>query len=160
MDTRQPVKIRFRLMEDETGWPPVESEGIWAEPLGHGYYRLDNIPWFVPDVGVGDIVVAEAHADGKLWAVELVRPSDNCTIRVIPLGTGTASSQHRAVLDTFEALGAGGEGAAPAFNLVALTIPSTAPLAQIKAELVRGEADGSWVFEEARVTDAWMAAES
>jgi hypothetical protein len=26
------VKVRFELEQDEDGWPPVRSEGIWATP--------------------------------------------------------------------------------------------------------------------------------
>jgi hypothetical protein len=28
------VKVRFLLPREDDGWPPAESEGLWAEPLG------------------------------------------------------------------------------------------------------------------------------
>ncbi|WP_331773678.1 hypothetical protein [Embleya sp. NBC_00888] len=41
------VKIHFRLEADEGGWPPANTESLWAVDLGDGTVRLDNIPWFV-----------------------------------------------------------------------------------------------------------------
>jgi hypothetical protein len=32
--TERQVKVRFELEQDEDGWPPLGSEGVWATPLG------------------------------------------------------------------------------------------------------------------------------
>lgn len=53
-----PVKVRFALERDEDGWPPAESEGLWAELVESDLYRLDNTPWFVRGVAAGDVVQA------------------------------------------------------------------------------------------------------
>jgi hypothetical protein len=42
--------------------------------------------------------------------------------------------------------------------MVALDIEPTAPLPEIVAILRRGVEDGSWEYEEGRVTPAWIAA--
>ncbi len=84
MDDERPgfVKVRFRLEQDEDGYPPAGSEGLWAVPLGGDAYRIDNTPWFARNVAVGDVFLAESDTDGRLWAIERLRWSGNCTIRV------------------------------------------------------------------------------
>jgi hypothetical protein len=52
------VKIRFDLDQDDSGWPPAESEGLWAAAVGPNRFRLDNTPWFVRGVAADDIVEA------------------------------------------------------------------------------------------------------
>ena len=84
MGENEVVKIRFRLLQGADGYPPCDSEGLWATPLGGGAYRVANLPWFVPDVALGDVVRAVADGDGILWAVERTEESGNCTIRVRP----------------------------------------------------------------------------
>ncbi|MGO4604582.1 DUF4265 domain-containing protein [Terrabacter sp. 2YAF2] len=76
----------------EDGWPPVGSERAWAFHLGEDRYRIDNPPWFVPDLAVGDVVRAEAsQPDSHPVFKEIVQRSDHVTIRLIcfrdgPLG--------------------------------------------------------------------------
>jgi hypothetical protein len=149
------VKVVFALAQDEDGWPPVSSEGLWATPVGGNLYRLDNIPWFVRGVAADDVVRVEPDDDGVLWAVERVQGSGNCTIRIVPLLEGLRGEQE-VVLDVFTALGAEGEGAGPVYDLVALSVPAGEPVHAVKARLREGEVDGSWAYEEGYVTQAWL----
>ena len=55
-DLQRRVKVRFKLDVDHDGWPPAESEGLWAEPLGDDTFRVDNTPWFVRNLASGDVV--------------------------------------------------------------------------------------------------------
>ena len=114
MGENEMVKIRFRLLQGADGYPPCDSEGLWATPLGGGAYRVANLPWFVPDVALGDVVRAVADGDGSLWAVERTEESGNCTIRVAPLDV-----DQRTVFDTFGAMGVFGEGLGGRVDLVA-----------------------------------------
>ena len=68
-----------------------------------------------------------------------------------------AGSQQPA-LDLFVPLGAPGEGFGSGLDLVALTVPPTADLAEIKRILQRGKADGSWAYEEGCIGDEWASA--
>jgi hypothetical protein len=152
------VKVRFSLPEDDDeGWPPVTSEGLWAEPLGGDRYRIDNTPWFARNLSAHDIVEALADDDGVLWATKKVRSSGRLTVRVIPLGAGPLGGDLQAVLDTFADLQVVGEGAAPAFHIVALDIPADADHREIVSRLRAGEENGSWEYEEGSVTDEWLA---
>jgi hypothetical protein len=84
MDDERPgfARVRFRLEQDEDGWPPAESEGLWAVPLGGNAYRIDNTPWFArnvaavaltipPDADLAGIkrILRQGEADGS-WAYE------------------------------------------------------------------------------------------
>ena len=152
------VKVRFRLERDEDGWPPAESEGLWAVPVGGGVYRIDNSPWFAQDVAADDHFRVEADADGRLWAGERLRWSGNCTIRVIPFAEGPLGGSQQAVLDLFLPMGAAGEAYGSRLSIVALNIPPSADLPGIKRTLKRGEANGSWAFEEGCISSAWASA--
>lgn len=149
------VKVRFRLQKDDEGWPPVESEGLWAEPLGQHRYRVDNTPWFARNLAADDVVIALAGSDDALWATERAEWSGRLTIRVIPRSEGSLNGNRQAVLDAFEPLGVSGEGIEQ-YNMVALDVPSDADLAAVKGLLRAGEADGRWDYEEGCVSDAWM----
>jgi len=160
MDDERPgfMKVRFRLQQDQDGWPPAESEGLWAVPLGGDTYRIDNTPWFARDVAADDVFLAEPDADGRLWARERLRWSGNCTIRVVPFRGGPLAGSQQAVLDVFVPLGAVGEGFGSGLNIVALTIPLGADLAGIKRTLQQGQADGSWAYEEGCISAEWASA--
>lgn len=152
------VKVRFRFERDEGGWPPAESEGLWAVPLGGDAYRIDNTPWFARNVASHDVFFAEPDADGCLWASKRLRWSGNCTIRVVPFREGPLAGSQQAVLDLFVPMGVSGEGFGSQLNIVALTVPPDADLAGVKQTLVQGEADGSWSYEEGCVSSEWASA--
>lgn len=153
MGENEVVKIRFRLLQGADGYPPCDSEGLWATPLGGGAYRVANLPWFVPDVALGDVVRAVADGDGSLWGVERTEESGNCTIRVAPLDV-----DQRTVFDTFGAMGIFGEGLGGGVDIVALNVPQNAEFRRIKTVLQQGEADGRWAYEEGSITRAWSSA--
>ena len=149
------VKVRFKVQRDDEGWPPVESEGLWAEPLGDDRYRVDNTPWFARNLAADDVVIAHAGSDGVLWATERAEWSGRLTIRVIPFRKGPLNGDRQAVLDAFEPLRVSGEGIEQ-YSIVALDVPSDADLASVKRLLREGEADGRWDYEESCVSDAWI----
>jgi len=151
------VKVRFSLEQDEDGWPPATSEGVWAEPLGGDRYRISNTPWWVRGLSYDDVVEARADSDGILWATRKITFSGRLTVRVIPLREGPLAGSERAVLDAFTDLGVGGEIAGHGYRIVALDIPPDADFRAIVARLRAGQADGSWAYEEACVTDEWLA---
>jgi hypothetical protein len=150
------VHVIFPLEVDDDGWPPVDSERMWASVVGADLYRLENTPWFATGVAEGDIVQAKARADGE-WPffVEVAEWSGNCTIRIIPLKDGELMGDQGRVLDLFSALGVTGEGAG-SYPIVALTVPPDLELERIKALLVEGEQRGWWGYEEGCVGGRWI----
>ena len=150
-----PVKVRFALERDEGGWPPAESEGLWAEPVEGGLYRLDNTPWFVRGVAADDLIEAQPDADGVLWFVRVRERGGRNVVRVIPRSDGPLGGDHQGVLDVFLPLGVGVEGMSSPVNMVALDIGPKAPLSSVKSLLAAGESDGRWYYEEGCISDEW-----
>jgi hypothetical protein len=151
------VKVHFALDQDEDGWPPVASEGLWARPIGPHEYELENVPWFARNVAYGDRWIAERDTDGLLWCRDRIAWSGRYTIRVIPLRDGALEGSLQEVIDRFSCLGADCEGALPAYGIVALDIPPDAALAEIKALLRDGTERGWWEYEEGCIDDRWLA---
>lgn len=127
------VKLRFLLPRDDESWPPAESEGMWAEPVGEDLYRIDNTPWFVRNLSEDDIVKALAGSDGVLWAVEKVQASGRQTVRVIARPDGPLRGDPAAVRESFEPLGVRCELMQQPVRMAALDIPPEARAHQVKA---------------------------
>jgi hypothetical protein len=139
------VKVRFRLTRDEDGWPPADSEGLWALPVGKGAYRLDNIPFFVRGVSCDDIVAADA-VDGVLWFREVMQHSGQSTLRVLFHDAEPVAGVRQVLRD----LGADSEGAHIP-TLIAVNVPAEA-LDAVRKYLDAGEERGDWEYEEGCVS--------
>src|SRR5689334_1860397 len=77
------VKVRFGLPQDEDGWPPVGAETMWATPVADGY-EIANIPFFVFDLALRDLVEVKLTAARFGEVVRLVRRGGHRTVRVLP----------------------------------------------------------------------------
>jgi hypothetical protein len=155
-DGRGLVLVRCRLTRDEDGRapaegrpPPVDSEGLWATPLGEGRYRIENVPWFARNLAAGDVVSAVEH-EGDRWIMQGLEWSGHLTVRV-------AHRDPAAVLEALADLGVRGESAAPAYEIMALDIPPDADFRAIRARLRAGKSAGTWDYDEACVSAEWRA---
>ena len=77
------IKVLFELKRDEDGYPPADTEGLWAEPLGKNLFKIDNVPFFVKGISCEDVVEAVPDSEGELRYRSLVKPSARNTLRVI-----------------------------------------------------------------------------
>ncbi|MEU0787168.1 DUF4265 domain-containing protein [Streptomyces sp. NPDC006173] len=150
------VKVHFRL-EVEDDWPPASVESLWAVDQGDGTARLDNVPWFVRGVGCGDIVATETDDEGVRWAGEVVRRSQNCTIRLIVFRDGGSAEARQSVINAFQELGVDSEGM-ERFGMIALDVPPGADLAKVQRLLNHGVAEEWWDIEEGCITSEWHTA--
>jgi len=82
MSNDQLVKVFVRLDRDEDGYPPVDWEELWAADLGHGAYRVDNIPFYAQLLSHGDTVAVEER-DGRLVVVGVTAVEGHSTVRVV-----------------------------------------------------------------------------
>ena len=71
-------KIYFQLEIDEDGYPPFDVESLWVSTIDKGIGIIDNIPFFVKGIAIGDRVAFDD--DFNFVAVEV--PANNTTIRV------------------------------------------------------------------------------
>lgn len=150
------VKVRFALERDGSGWPPAESEGLWAAPIEDGSFRLDNTPWFVRGVAADDVVEASPDGGGAQWFTRVSSRGGRQVIRVIPRADGPLRGDRQGVLDPLAPYGVSGEGMSSPVNMVALDVGPEVPVAPVKALLISGEADGRWHYEEACVSAKWL----
>jgi hypothetical protein len=59
-------------------------ESLWAEKFGE-YFKVDNIPFYIKNIAVGDVVSAEFDEEEKIFYFdELVKASGNSVIRIVP----------------------------------------------------------------------------
>ncbi|MCX5312109.1 DUF4265 domain-containing protein [Streptomyces sp. NBC_00154] len=77
---------------------------MWAIDQGDGTVQLDNIPWFIRGIACGDVVVTEPDEEGVRWAGEVVRRSENCTIRLIVFRDGRSGAARQSVINAFQQL--------------------------------------------------------
>ncbi|MFD4502092.1 DUF4265 domain-containing protein [Streptomyces sp. NPDC058457] len=110
-----------------------------AVDQGDGTVRPDNIPWFVRGIACGDMVAAEPDEEGVRWAGEVVRRSENCTIRLIVFRNSGSGAARQSVINAFHTLGVCGEGM-ERFGVVALDVPPTADLTEVQRLLNHGVA--------------------
>lgn len=151
------VKVWFRFVPRE-GWLPQDTEGLWARSAGGDTALIENVPFLQDGVAEGDLIRFTTDGEGRHWAVERVRASGNCTLRVLPIPAGPLGASAQAVRQRFAPFGLGGEVFSEQFPLVALSIPSGADFAGIKSLLVRGEEQGWWHYEVGCATEAWWSA--
>lgn len=151
------VHVVFEL-EVRDGWPPVASERVWAYRAGDDTYVIDNPPWFVRDLAVGDVVRATSSDAGSQPVFnELLQRSDHVTIRLICFRSGPLEGDLSRAIEPFKRLGVYAEGASQ-YGMLALDISSTDPFTEVVRILRAGVADGSWEFEEGRITQSWIEA--
>ena len=70
-------KVKFALKDPELS----RTESVNATEVGRGRYRVENVPFYVRGVSLGDVVTAKER-DGELWYGKTVEKSGNGTIRV------------------------------------------------------------------------------
>ena len=65
---------------------PVATESCWATPVdvAGGRYQLENVLLFTDGVGVGDVVLCEPDADGRLIVTTVLARSPLVTVLLVP----------------------------------------------------------------------------
>ncbi|MCH8179492.1 MAG: DUF4265 domain-containing protein [Proteobacteria bacterium] len=128
-------KVIFDL-DVEDGYPPVASEGLWATPLDSGDFRIDNIPFYVPGLALGDTVSVEEE-DGILYGTGVVEQAGHSTVRVVFFDAAVVDEVRAALV----VLGCGWENMKDA-TFTAVDVPPEADYDDVVALLsARADAD-------------------
>jgi hypothetical protein len=135
----------FRLQKDEDGYPPDEWESLWAYEVGPGLYSIDNVPFFARGVSWGDVVAVERKGD-ELHFKGVVHPSDHSVLRVIVYDQTKVGEMH----DKLKEMNCDTEQSHIP-SLLAVDVPPTSDLQEIREFLIDGEADDRWTYEEASI---------
>lgn len=137
------LKLSFPLEQDEDGYPPFASEGVWVEDLGNGGFKIDSVPFYVQDLSAEDIVEAMPSPQGGLVYVRTIQPSSNSTLRVILYEEGAREQLLKELCD----LGCDYEIATPT-TLIAVNIPKAVDVTRLLA-LLKKETDAEKIdYEE------------
>ncbi len=82
----------------EDGYPPEEWESLWAIPMGGSLFKIDNIPFFAKGLSCDDVVSAAFEGDAYLFK-EVIKQSENSTVRVIVFDPGKTTEIRAALSD-------------------------------------------------------------
>jgi len=134
------VKLRFPYTST-TGEDEIEV--MWTIEKEHGY-ELDNIPFYVKNLALGDVVSAEMDSDGALWFSELVQPSGHSTIRLWFAGMDSITM----IRDELNRMGCASE-VSDLPRLVAVDVPPSIPYEKVKELFDQGERVGTFEYQEA-----------
>ncbi|WP_244168896.1 DUF4265 domain-containing protein [Pseudomonas saponiphila] len=115
------IMLRLTVVDD---YPPVASEGVWAQLQPDGLYRIVNFPFYSQDVCYEDDVAVQVEADGLKWFRQVVHGSGNSTLRLVFFEAGRERITE--VLERINALGCRWEGMSKAF--FAVNVPASVSL--------------------------------
>jgi hypothetical protein len=136
-------KIFFKLAQDSEGYPPAGTESVWATETTNGGFIIDNIPFFTRQATYGDVVEVRRMGE-ELYYVTTRERSGNSLLRVVffdghdpsglrsdlaKLGCSTEQSHLR--------------------SLIAVNVPPTVPIDEVRRLLNEGCSKGIWDYEEA-----------
>lgn len=77
-------KVHFNLEIDEDGFPPISVETINGYVEDGNLVRLDNTPFFVKCVALGDVVECAGNASGRPFQfLRVHRRSNNRAISIL-----------------------------------------------------------------------------
>ena len=137
------TKVIFRIEQDEDGYPPINVESVWAEPVSKNEFKIKNIPFYVKNLSLDDIVLAKPATDGMLeYVAHRVKSSHN-TIRILFLD----ESQKDAVFKKIESLGCSWEGSNIP-SLIAVDVPNSVDKSALFSFLELGVKNQLWECEE------------
>lgn len=147
------IRVRFGLERDEEGWPPADSEYLWALLIGPEVARIDSIPFFVPGLSLEDLVSVRVSPAGQAVFLETLRWSGNCTLRIIPF----AADPEAGIMDVLAKISGSGVEAEVVgqLGIVAVNARPSANLGRLKKVLDRGDKKKWWTYEEACVGGGW-----
>ena len=96
-------KILFQFYSNVLDEETIET--MWAVVIDKekGLYRLDSIPFYAPNVAVGDIIYAEFDEDQEHLAYKhTVKYSGNSTVQVVIMDNKTVTNDVRQIFDDLE----------------------------------------------------------
>ena len=134
------TKIRFTYENSDGG---IEIESMWTIERENGY-EIDNIPFYVESLAVGDLIAARRDESGLLWFARMIKPSRHTTIQVL-FNRAEDVAPFRSLL---RQMGCESEGS-DIPELIAVDVPPTVKYEEVKKLLDEGEHEGRFEYQEA-----------
>lgn len=144
-------KVHFKVIQNEDGYPPFNSEGMWCIGIDAKRFRVDNIPFFVTGVSYNDVISVAEDMNGRLDFVKVVEEGGHSTLRVI-INDECADQRPtevriRELAASLEELGCA-TAISPPPEILAIDVPPSASITKVQKMLSDGESGGLWSYEE------------
>jgi len=97
---RQKISLVYKNLDEV-----ISEELVWAELLDNGFYKVDNIPFYAPNVAYGDIISVEKE-DDKFYFEDLIEASGNSTVQIVFFD----KSKEKEIMHNLDILGCSWEG--------------------------------------------------
>jgi len=146
--TEEYRKIFFRLQRDEHGYPPDDWETLWAREVEPGLFGIDNVPFYVRGVSWKDVVDVEEQ-ENELHFKSVVRPSGHSVLRIIVYDLPAVEE----LRESLRGLGCSSE-ASHIEGFLAVDVPPSVSLDEVRRFLDPGEAAERWEYEEGSLRHA------
>ena len=128
------VKILFVYTDKNEESTSYKIESLWASKEAN-YYKIDNIPFYVNNIALEDIINVEFDPEeNALYFEELITPSGNSVVRIIPFN----ESDIELIGNELVALGCEWESLKN-HNLISVHIPKYISYKKIKEYLESGK---------------------
>jgi len=134
-------KVFFKLDDD---WHGYSTESVWAQNVGSDQYKVRNVPYYVKNVSVEDVVAVQKQ-DSKLFFSMVSKRAGHSTYRIM-LDAQADDKKFGQYWNKLEEIGCTyerGQG-----SLYAMDVPSETNIYKTYEFLEVGEKDGIWDFEE------------
>jgi hypothetical protein len=137
------VEVWFKVERDSEDYPKSQEwEQLWTWPTANGF-RIDNIPFFVKGIALGDIVSAKKTKDGWFQFERVLTSSGHSTFRIW-LADHVECERVPVIIEELQRLGARAE--TTLHRLIAIDTPPECET-QVWEYLQRGLHEGSWEIQ-------------
>lgn len=154
------VKVLFRLPEPQEiapgfEWPLMRTESVWAQEVGKGRFKIDNIPFFANEISYEDVVSARSNGSNDLWFSRVLQRSGNSTFRVIMNSKDQRAKEDAAsIFSILKSVGCEIEWAHE--ELVAINVPKSA-FNDAYAILSSAQEEGLWLLNQGHIERLGLA---
>lgn len=124
-------------------------------PVGEGIFRIENVPMYMPELGLGDLVRCELE-DGDWWTAAYVKDSGSMNPTIISM-IDDPETEVRILAKwatRLEGLGAVCE-IDEALPCLAVSIDKEAKVAEIRQQIVKAEGRSAIEVEIMKYQDWW-----
>lgn len=144
------VKVGFALENEINTWLPKSSklqyEWLWAKPVGDHKFELQNIPIYILNVSLGDVVQAIPNQKGELIFSKVLDRSGNSSVLISFAGSTINLTEFNSLRKKLYDLGCLEEKWDE--KLVAYSIPSSANYHNVVEIFNEGGELGVWYVQE------------
>lgn len=143
------TKVVFHLDQNEDGFPPISVEMLNAKALGNATFKVENAPFFTPNISYGDVVKATpTDTPDEYEFEEVVEQSQFTTLSIIIMD----QSMDSFLMDFFRGSDCVIEyGEFGAYRVLAVAVPSSVEYAPVREQLQSLEDQGLISFAELAV---------